>query len=88
MSRFPISWENRVYAMNSYLNLPPEQRGVQQLVDQFNRDENLFRTLTVKRCFRRLSHRGLSPKRQKLLDLVALLSAPPHVDAIGVFRKR
>lgn len=74
--------------MSSYLNLPPEQRGVQQLVDQFNRDENLFRTITVKRCLRRLSHRGLSPKRQKLLDLVDLLSAPPHVDAIGVFRKR
>ena len=31
--------------MNPYYNLPPEQRATQQLVDQFNADERLWRKL-------------------------------------------
>jgi hypothetical protein len=73
--------------MNSDFNLPPAQRGVQRLVNQFNADEDLWHKLRVKRCLRRLSHRKLSAKRHELLDLIDLLGARPLQDLIGFFRK-
>jgi hypothetical protein len=77
----------KVYGMNSDFNLPPEQRGVQRLVNQFNADEDLWHKLRVERCLRRLSHRKLSAKRHELLDLIDLLGARPLQDLIGFFRK-
>jgi hypothetical protein len=59
---------------------------VQWLVDHLNAGENIWR-LAVKCRLRRLSRRGLSPKWDKLLELVELQRARPHEDAIG-FRER
>jgi hypothetical protein len=39
--------------MSLYSNLPPDQRRVQRLVDQFNAEEELWRAFAVKRCLRR-----------------------------------
>ena len=69
--------------LSLYPNLPSEQRRVQRFVDQFNADEEHRRTMAVKRCLRRLRHRRLPPKRQKLLDLIDLLSSRPLQDCIG-----
>jgi len=63
--------------MNSHLNLPPEQRRVQRLVDQFNADEEILRKLAIKRRLRGLRHAGLSPQQHKLHDLIDLRSARP-----------
>jgi len=73
--------------MNPDFNLPPEQRIVQRLVNQFNADEDLWHKLRVKRCLRRLSHRKLSPKRHELLDLIDLLAARLPQDLIGFVGK-
>lgn len=73
--------------MNLYCNLSPEQRGVQRLVDEFNADEDLWRTLVLKRCLCRVSHRRLSPKRHKLLDLIDLFKITPAPPRDRIFER-
>jgi hypothetical protein len=73
--------------MKFYYNLPVKQRRVQQLVDQFNFDENLWRSLRNKRRIRRKALPKLSPKYQKQLDLLEFAAARPRQDCIGFFLK-
>ena len=73
------------YAMNPYYNLSPEQRRVQQLADQFNADEQLWRSLGDKRRIRRKILRHLSAKHLKQLDLLEFANARPPQDCIGWF---
>jgi hypothetical protein len=60
--------------MDLYFNLPPEQRPLQRLVDQFNADEQLWRKLARRRRGRRLRP-GLSRKQLKALDLLEFAKA-------------
>jgi hypothetical protein len=61
--------------MNPYYNLPPEQRPIQRLVDQFNADERLWRKLAPKRRAHRKLRPWLSRKQLKALDLLEFAKA-------------
>ena len=69
--------------MKSYINLPPEQGLIQQLVDQYNADERLWRRLENKRKRRRQCMPGLSGKWHKLLDQIEWAKARSPQDCIG-----
>jgi hypothetical protein len=74
--------------MNLYSNLSPEQRPGQQLVDQFNADEQVWRSLRNKRRIRRKALPKLSSKGQKQqLDLLEFAAARPPEDCAGFFLK-
>jgi hypothetical protein len=73
--------------MNHYGNLPPDQRRSQQLADQFNADEQLWRSLRNKRRIRRKALRHLSAKHLKQLDLLEFTAARPVLDCMGLFLK-
>jgi hypothetical protein len=55
--------------MTHYRNVPPEQREVQWLVDQWNADEALWRRLTRRRSARSHVFSGLSEAELRELDL-------------------
>ena len=69
--------------MNPYYNLPPEQRRIQQLADQFNADERLWEELEPKRNLRRTLLRGWPKKNLHELDLLEFARACPPRDCIG-----
>lgn len=71
--------------MNYYCNLPSEQRRVQQLVAQFNADEQLWRRLEGKRRLRRRLYPHMSAKLRKQLDLLDFATARPLEDCLGLF---
>ena len=56
--------------MTPYYHLPPEQQRVQQLVAQFNADEQLWRSLEAKRRRRRKMHPRMSARLRSKLDLL------------------
>jgi hypothetical protein len=69
--------------MNPHFNLPPHQRPVQQLADQFNADERLWRSLAGERKQRREGRLRLSAKQHNVLDLLEFAKARPPQDCIG-----
>ena len=70
--------------MNPCYNLPPEQRPTQQLVDQFNADEALWRKLEpARRARRKLLRRFVSRKTLKQSDLLEFADERPPQDCIG-----
>jgi hypothetical protein len=70
--------------MNSYYNLPSEQRFTQRFVDQFNSDERLWAKLATRREARRkLLEPVLSEDQLKELDLLEFERAKPPRDCIG-----
>ena len=69
--------------MNPYDNLPPEQRAVQRLVDQWNADEALWRKLKPRRRLRRALRKDLSEEDLRELDLREFANAKLPVDCIG-----
>jgi hypothetical protein len=69
--------------VNSNYNIPPKQRRTQQLVAQFNADEELWFTLESKRRRRRKLHPRMSVKLKRLLDLLEFARARPPQDCIG-----
>jgi hypothetical protein len=70
--------------MNPYYNLPPEQRRTQRLVDQFNKDEQLWKKLELPRRFRRkFLRRILSCEMLKKRDLREFAAERPPQDCIG-----
>ncbi len=72
--------------MNPYYNLPQEQRRIQQLVAQFNADEQVWRSLEGKRRRRRRLFPRLSAKLRKQLDLFDFAKARPPQDRVGLLR--
>ena len=64
--------------MNPYYNLPPEQRATQQLVDQFNADERLWKKLEAKWRARRKLRPRPSRKRVRKLYLQEFAKARPQ----------
>ena len=69
--------------MNPYYNLPPEQRRVQQLVTQFNADEQLWRSLEGKRRLRRRLYPRISARFRKQFDLLDFAMAHQPQDCVG-----
>ena len=68
--------------MTQYFNLPPEQRLVQQLADQFNADERLWRSLEPRRRLRRKGRLRLSARQHRLLDLLEFAKVRPPQDCV------
>ena len=71
--------------MTSYYHLPPQQRRVQQLVAQFNADEQLWRSLETNRRRRRKLHPRMSAKLRRQLDLLEFANSRPLQDCVGYF---
>jgi len=69
--------------MNPYYNLPPEQRFMQRLVDQFNADAGLWKKLEPRRRARRKLRPRLSRKKLKRLALEEFAKARPPQDCIS-----
>jgi hypothetical protein len=74
--------------MRSNYHLPLEQRRAQRLADQFNADEQLWRSLGNKRRIRRRVLRHLSARHLKQLDLLEFAAARPPQDCVGFFLKQ
>jgi hypothetical protein len=73
--------------MNLYGNLPRDQWRVRQLADQFNAEEQLWRSLRTRRRLRRKLLRHLSARHRKRLDLLEFAAARPLQDCMGFFLK-
>lgn len=71
--------------MTPYYHLPPEQRRVQQLVAQFNADEQLWRSLEAKRRRRRKMHPRMPARLRRQLDLLEFADSRPLQDCVGRF---
>lgn len=69
--------------MKTYPNLPPEQRRVQCLVDQFNAEERLWQSLEPHRCLRRKARPRVSCRKHNSLDLLEFAKPRPAQDCIG-----
>ena len=74
--------------MNPYHNLPLGQRSLQRLVDQFNADESLWRSLETKRVLRRTRHLELSWAQREILDYLDWVRRQPLQEYIGFFKGR
>ena len=72
--------------MNSNYNIPPKQRRTQQLVAQFNADEELWLSLETKRRRRRTLHPRMSVKLKRELDLLEFARVRPAQDCIGFWQ--
>jgi hypothetical protein len=69
--------------MTPCYHLPQEQRRVQQLVAQFNADEQLWRSLEAMRRRRRKVHPRMSAKLRRQIDLVEFANSRPLEDCVG-----
>ncbi len=74
--------------MKPYHNLPPGQRALQRLVDQFNVDESLWRRLETNRRSRRTRHLGPSRVQREILDFLDWVKGHPLAECIGIFKRR
>jgi hypothetical protein len=72
--------------VNSNYNIPPKQRRTQQLLAQFNADEELWLSLESKRRRRRTLHPRMSVKLKRELDLLEFARARPPQDCIGFWQ--
>ena len=70
--------------MKSYYHLPHGQRRVQQLVAQFNADEQLWRSLEAMRRRRRKVHPRMSAKLRRQIDLLEFANSRPLQDCADV----
>jgi hypothetical protein len=71
--------------MTPYYHLPPDQRRVQQLVAQFNADEQLWRSLESKRRRRRKVRPRMPARLRRQLDLREFANSRPLHDCVGQF---
>lgn len=72
--------------MNSCYNIPLEQRGVQQLVAQFNAEEQLWQQLGNNRRRRRKLCPQMPTELQRQLDLPDFVAARPAQDCVGFWQ--
>jgi hypothetical protein len=72
--------------VNSNYNLPSKQRRTQQLVAQFNADEELWLSLESKRRRRRKVHPRMSGKLKRELDLLEFARVRPPQDCLGFWQ--
>jgi hypothetical protein len=69
--------------MNPFYNLPPGQRATQRLVELFNAEERLWKSLEPKRRARRKLRPRLPRQTLKKLDLMEFACARPPVECVG-----
>jgi hypothetical protein len=79
-----VSYRHSVVNFN--YNIPPKQRRIQQLVAQFNADEELWFSLESKRRYRRKLHPRMSAKLRRQLDRLEFASARPPEDYVGFWQ--
>ena len=72
--------------MNFNYNIPPKQRRIQQLVAQFNADEELWFSMESKRRRRRQLHPRMPVKLKRQLDLLEFARVRPPQDCIGFWQ--
>jgi hypothetical protein len=72
--------------VNFNYNIPPKQRRIQQLVAQFNADEELWSSLESKRRRRRKVYPRMSAKLRRQLDLLEFASAQPPQNCVGFWQ--
>ncbi len=77
------AWSRLNRKMNSYYNLPREQRRLQRQVEQYNADAQLWRKLQPKRQARRKLRPRFSKKRLTELALGDFTKERPPVGCIG-----
>jgi hypothetical protein len=77
------SFRGSVLGMIPYFNLRSAQSRTQQIPDQFNAAEKLWRSLKVKQPRRRKFHPELSPELHKQLDLLDFATSQAPKDCIG-----
>ena len=82
--RRPVAQTHSV--VNFKYNIPPKQRRIQQLVAQFNADEELWFSLESKRRARRKRRPRVSNKIRRQLDLLEFASARRPQDCIGFWQ--
>jgi hypothetical protein len=70
-------------SMNTYYDLPAEQRELQRRVDRNNADETLWRKLAPRRRLRRKLFRVLGKRTLHELDLREHAADRPPEDAVG-----
>jgi hypothetical protein len=70
--------------MNPHHNLPPHQRALQGLVDQWNADETLWRRLAPQRRLRRKLLCGSTMKQLRDLDQREHARLRPPDDCVGI----
>jgi hypothetical protein len=71
--------------VNFNYNIPPKQKRIQQLVAQFNADEELWLSLETKRRRRRTLHPRMSVKLKRQLDLLEFARARPPQGGARLF---
>ena len=71
--------------MTPHYHLLPEQRRVQQIVAQFNADEQLWRSLESKRWRRRKMYPKIPAKLRRQLDILEFANSRPSQDCVGQF---
>jgi hypothetical protein len=72
--------------VNFNYNIPPKQKRIQQLVAQFNADEELWFSLETKRRRRKL-HPRMSVQLKRQLDLLEFARARAPQDCIGFWQE-
>ena len=83
MDNFKGNPSGKLLGMTTYFNLPLAQRRTQQIADQFNAAEDLWRSLKAKQLGRRKLNPELSPELHKLLDLLDFANAQAAQHCIG-----
>lgn len=64
-------------------NLPASQQFTQRMVDEFNAEERLWKSLALQRKLRKLLHPKMSRRKRKQLDLAEFARHQPPKDCIG-----
>jgi len=67
-------------------NLPTDQQAVQALADQFNADEQLWKSLEPLRKLRQTLHPQMKSRKRKELDLLDFEKAQLPKDCVGYRR--
>ncbi len=67
-------------------NLPAGQQFIQRMVDEFNAEERLWKSLALRRKLRKILHPKISRRKRQQLDLAEFASRQPLKDCIGFWR--
>lgn len=70
--------------MKPYNNLPAQQRQAQRIANEFDAEEQRWRSQGRKRRNRRMRRPNLSPEAHNALDQLEFARARPILDCIGV----
>lgn len=69
--------------LRRYPNLPPDQQFLQRVLDEFNAEEALWRSLEPNRKYRRRKQRRLSVRTHEALDMIEIAAARRARDCLA-----